>query len=114
MGSAAKSRSLFGNQLHVQLDRHPTIKSVRRLAREMNGSADSSRRMLHDWISGKKKPTRASRRIVAEALGVKPSEFASDEDEEEADLLTALIAYASRTKTLRRESGDPFAMSVLK
>lgn len=110
MGASANGRSTFGNQLHQQLKRHQTIKSVRRLGRELTPSKpDSGRRLLHDWIAGTKKPTKTSRRAVALVLGVDPSVFTADDDEEE-DMLSDLIDVFSRMRTKRRETGDPYAV----
>jgi hypothetical protein len=96
MAAPAKPRSRFGEQLREQLDRHPRIKSVRQLAREMAPDRpEPMRRMLQKWIAGVK-PTVARRYHVATALGIDASAFSdgAEDDEEEAelnDLIRALM-----------------------
>lgn len=85
MSVPLKPRSSFGDQLRAQLDRHPTIKSARALSRTMSPARpENARRMLQKWINGEAKPTQASRVAVADALGIDPVTFASEDDEEEA------------------------------
>ena len=96
MAAPAKPRSLFGQQLRAQLERHPNIDSVRRLAHAMAPDRpEHARRMLQKWIAGDAKPTIASRYVVAQALGVDAAVFAEDdEDEDESemrDLIGALM-----------------------
>jgi len=103
---ATSTRSQFGNQLRQQLDQHHSIKSVRRLAYVMSPSRpDSARRMLHEWIAGTKKPTRASRQSVATALGIDPSIFAND-DEDDEDAMVDLLGALQRIVKKRKVSGD--------
>ena len=95
-------RSRFGEQLQRELERHPHIKSLKRLGRELNpAKPEIGRRVLTRWVSPDGvKPTAASRALVAAALGIDPSAFADDEDDEEdsevADLVRALMHRIDR------------------
>lgn len=101
METTPKTRSTFGDQLRAQLERHPKINSARALSRVMSPShPENARRMLQKWINGEARPTQASRLAVADALGIDPAIFASEDDDEEAAqmreafrLFTDLMAY---------------------
>jgi transcriptional regulator with XRE-family HTH domain len=113
MATPTKPRSVFGHQLRVQLDAHPTIKSVRRLARVMNPEhPEPMRRLLSKWIAGDSAPTEESRARAARALGVDPSVFADEDDEEDPamsltldEFLRRRIQVVLREETARDGSG---------
>jgi transcriptional regulator with XRE-family HTH domain len=85
MATPEKARTTFGDQLRGQLDQHPRIKSARALSRVMSQDRpENARRMLQKWINGEARPTLASRVAVADALGIDPAAFASEDDDEEA------------------------------
>lgn len=90
MSITPKPRSRFGEQLRGELGRQGL--SIRQLSRRIDPSKpEHARRALARWIAGTT-PTAASRRAVAEALGVDPAFFDDDEDEEAATALRAITA----------------------
>lgn len=71
--------------------------SIRKLSRLMAPEKpEHARRALAKWISGKTKPSLASRHLVADTLGVDRSVFDDEDDEEEADLYADLVHVMRR------------------
>lgn len=97
MDANGKVRTNFGNKLRSELDRQGI--SIRELGRRIDPSRpEIARRNLSRWIAGTR-PTKSSRVLVAHALGVDPSHFDEDEDEEDdemADLVRALLYRIDR------------------
>lgn len=71
-----------------------------------------SRRHYIRLENGEQRPRGSLRDRIVEITGTE-EKIESDDDEEE-DVLTVLYAFIKRTQKLRRDTGDPFAMSVLK
>jgi transcriptional regulator with XRE-family HTH domain len=97
MAAPAKPRSFFGHRLRAELERNGT--SIREVARRLNpGNVEFARRNLTRWITGGVTPTRANRQAVAVALGLDPSFFDEDDEEEAemADLVRALMHRIDR------------------
>lgn len=87
--SVVRPRSTFGDQLRAELVRKDM--SIRKLSRLMAPEKpEHARRALAKWISGKTKPSLASRHLVADTLGVDRSVFDDEDDDEEEDLYAAL------------------------
>lgn len=81
MATTSKPRSTFGEKLRTELDSQGT--SIRKLSRQINSkNPELARRNLSRWISGGTRPTQAKRRQVAEALGLDPSYFEEDDEED--------------------------------
>lgn len=100
MTSTPKIRSRFGEQLRVELDRQGL--SIRQLSRRLDpAKPEQARRALGRWIAGTK-PTEASKRAVAVALGLDENTFA-DPDDGESDQLVADAAclFANLLNRLR-------------
>lgn len=82
------TRTRFGDKLRGELDRQHL--SVRKLARMISPEQpEPMRRNLARWIGGYNRPSRIHRVMVAEALGVPVETF--DEDDEEGDIVVALV-----------------------
>jgi transcriptional regulator with XRE-family HTH domain len=87
------TRTRFGDKLRTELDRQHL--SVRKLARQMSPeNPEPMRRNLARWIGGYNRPSRIHRVMVAEALGVPLETF--DEDDEEGDIVAALVRAIRR------------------
>lgn len=87
MQAAAKTQTRFGRILRVELERHQSINSIRKLGRVIRPDApETGRRALAKWISGEARPTRSSRLLVATALGLDPAVFSEDDEEEDAEM----------------------------
>ena len=86
MSAHAKPRSPFGQRLRLELD--DAGLSIRELSKRLNqGQPDHARRNLTRWLAnGGNVPTRSNRQAVAVALGLDPSTFDEDDDEEDAEL----------------------------
>jgi transcriptional regulator with XRE-family HTH domain len=97
MASNGKPRTIFGERLRGELTRQNI--SIRQLARQIDPkSPEVARRNLSRWIAGTR-PTKGSRVLVAHALGVDPSHFDEDDEEEDsemADLFRALLNRIDR------------------
>jgi hypothetical protein len=94
----------FSLKLGAELERQNV--SIRELSRRLNpDDPGTARRNIHRWLSpvGHTKPSRASRRNVAVALGLDPDYFDA-EDEGDCDLLGSLQALLDpRFPTFIRE-----------
>lgn len=96
MATIEKPRSVFGEKLRAELKRQDL--SVRALSKRLDpANSEQARRALAKWIAAKPpSPSKESRRAVAAALGLDPSFFDEDDDEEEADLARALLRVVRR------------------
>lgn len=107
-----KPRTRFGHQLRQELDRQGL--SLRAFARRLNPSnPEVARRSLAKWNAGTVVPSLESRSAVAVALGLNPSHFGDDEDEEESELyadldaaLNALVRHAVDRASRERERSE--------
>lgn len=92
----------FGKRLRAEMNRQQV--SVRELARRVNpADPEGQRRSIARWLSSSPeavRPSRASVRAVADALGVTPEDLADEEDSEmplsrgEAAQLVSLLGKA--------------------
>lgn len=70
--------------------------TIRGLARKIDPlNVDRARRNIHRWLDEGIAPSRASRRDVADALGIEAAEL--EDDDEEADPLVALFRRLAET-----------------
>lgn len=104
MATTTKSRSHFGDTLRGHLEANKVAgrqpNSIRQLARHMgNGDprkAEAAKRSIFKWLSGQTQPSATSRVLVATVLGVDPSAFADDDEEEDEPMLDLVRALMHR------------------
>lgn len=92
-----------------------------RAARQLTGLSQENfapligtgRRHMIKLENGEHRPSGRLRDRIVEVTGTE-ERIESSDDEEEDELMNALIAFAKRTKKLRRETGNPRVLSTLK
>jgi hypothetical protein len=96
MSTVAKVRSAFGEKLRTELERRDL--SVRQFSRMLDPSKpEQARRSLAKWIAvGPPNPSKPSRRLVAEALGLEPRHFDEDDEEEDPEMEILVSALLHR------------------
>jgi transcriptional regulator with XRE-family HTH domain len=96
MATVEKARSAFGEKLRTELERRDM--SIRQFSRMLDPSKpEQARRSLAKWIAaGPPNPSKASRRLVAEALGLEPGHFDEDDEEEDPEMEMLVSALLNR------------------
>src|SRR4051812_15275741 len=86
MATAEKARSAFGEKLRGELNRRDL--SIRQFSRILDPTkSEQARRSLAKWIAaGPPNPSKGSRRLVADALGLDPKFFDEDDEEDDPEL----------------------------
>lgn len=95
MATVEKARSAFGEKLRTELKRRDL--SIRQFSRMLDPSKpEQARRSLAKWIApGPPNPSKGSRRLVADRLGVDPKHFDEDDDEDdpEVELIVSVLMH---------------------
>lgn len=95
MATVEKARSAFGEKLRTELKRRDL--SIRQFSRMLDpAKPEQARRSLAKWIApGPPNPSKGSRRLVADALGLDPKHFDEDDEEEdpEVEMIVSVLMH---------------------